>query len=232
MKKITLLFLSILLFATYSLQAQKAFSGDIHIQAKIEGTDDPNITSSIPDMTTVVSILGNKFKQVQTFEGGAGAVTIIWDGDKENTIFVVEFMGMGKFYKKLPAEKYQEKKKLTELRFKYEDEYKDVCGYKCQKVVVTSINLEDDSTTETICYVSKEIGGAKLNMQIPGLEGYPLVIMSPMPEYCDECMTVMEAVKIVPKKIKDVDFLLPDDAKNLEDNPELYEMLKGAFGEE
>jgi hypothetical protein len=141
-------------------------------------------------------------------------------------------MGMGKFYNKISAESYQDKKKLVDLSFNYVDEYREVCGYKCQKVVVTSTNLEDDSTSETICYVTKEIGGAKLNMQIPGLEGYPLIMMSPMPEYCDECMMTIEATKIVPKKIKDVDFLLPDDAKNIDENPELKEMLKGMFGEE
>ncbi|MCL2247174.1 MAG: hypothetical protein FWC10_08725, partial [Lentimicrobiaceae bacterium] len=172
----------------------------------------------------VVSILGNKFKQVQTFEGGA--TTMIWDGDKETSIFVIEIMGMGKYYMKTSAEKHKEKMKLNDFSFNYENEYKEICGYKCQKVVATTTNLEDDSSTELILYVTKEIGGGKLNsMQLPGLEGYPLSVMTPLPDYCDECMLVQEAIKVAPKKIKDVDFLLPDDAKNLDENPELKGML-------
>ena len=231
MKKITLLFLSVLLFATYSLQAQKAFTGELHMQTKIEGTDDPNITSSIPDMTIVISVLGNKMKQVQSFEGVA--ITAIWDGDKETTITVIEITGMGKFFKKTSAESYRDQMKLADFSYNYENEYREVCGYKCQKVVVTTTNLEDDSSTELICYVTKEIGSAKINgMQLPGLEGFPMLILKSLPEYCEECAMAQEVIKVVPKKIKDVDFLLPDDAKNIDDNPELKEMLKGAFGED
>ena len=231
MKKITLLLLSILLFATYSLQAQKSFSGEIQMQTKLEGTDDPNLLSSMENTTVKISILGNKAKTVQSSD--MYAVTLIWDGDKESSIFLIEITGMGKFYKKTSTESHNDKMKLVDFSYSYEDEFKEVCGYKCQKVVITTTNLEDDSSTELIAYVTKEIGGGKLNgMQFPGLEGYPLVLMNPMPEYCDECMMTIEATKIVPKKIKDVDFLLQDDAKNIDDNPELKEMLKGAFGDD
>jgi hypothetical protein len=224
MKKITLLFVSILLFATYSLQAQKSFSGEIQLQTKLEGTDDPNLLSSIDNTTVKVSILGNKAKTVQSSD--MYAVTIIWDGDKESSIFLIEITGMGKFYKKTSTESYHDKMKLVDFSFSYEDEYKEVCGYKCQKVVITSTNLEDDSSTEIIAYVTKELGGTKLNgMQLPGLDGYPLILMNPMPEYCDACMMSMEAIKVTPKKIKDVDFLLPDDAKDIEESPEIKAML-------
>jgi len=224
MKKITLVLLSILFFATYSLQAQKSFSGEIQFQTKLEGTDDPNLISSIDNTSVKISILGNKAKTVQSSD--MYAVTLIWDGDKESSIFLIEITGMGKFFKKTSTESYKDKMKLVDFSFSYENEYREVCGYKCQKVVITSTNLEDDSSTEIIAYVTKEIGGAKLNgMQLPGLEGYPLILMNPMPEYCDECMMTLEATKITPKKIKDVDFLLPDDAKNIDESPEIKEML-------
>jgi len=47
----------------------------------------------------------------------------------------------------------------------------------------------------------------------------------PLPQYCDECMMAMEAVKTSAKKIKDVDFMLPADAKNIDEVPEMKEML-------
>jgi len=225
MKKITLLFLSFLFLATYSLQAQKQFAGEIQFKTKIEGTDDPNLLANVEDQSIVISILGNKSKMF--FNNEMVSVTNIWDGDKETGFFVIEIMGMGKYYKKTTPEELKDKMKFLLHSFDYQNEFKEICGYKCQKVVATVTNLEDDSTTETIFYVTKEIGAAKINNnEYPGLEGFALMIMNPLPQFCDECMQTMEAVKITPKKIKDVDFLLPSDAKNIEDNPELKEMLR------
>ena len=225
MKKITLLLLSILFIANYSLQAQKQFSGEIQFKTKIEGTDDPNLVSSIENMTSVAYILDNKIKVEQNFDG-MYTITNIWDGDKEISIFVIEIMGMGKFYKKTSAEEQKEKLKFSEFSYDYVDEFKEICGYNCQKVIATTTNLEDDSTTEVTFFVTKAIGGSKLNASnYPGLEGYSLLTLMSLAQYCDECMTAVEAIKITPKKIKDVDFLLPADAKNIDDSPEIKEML-------
>jgi hypothetical protein len=231
MKKIAFLLLTISFFAVYNLQAQKQFAGDIRFQTKLVGTDDPNLLSSVEEVTIDISILGNKSKAVIKY-GDMAAMTNIWDGDKEAGSFVVEITGMGKYYKKVSAEEWKEKLKFSEFSYKYEDEYKVICDYKCQKVVVTTTNLEDDSTTESIMYVTKEIGGSKINGDTPGLEGFPLLQMTPLTQYCEGCYSALEAIKITPKKIKDIDFLLPDDARNIDENPELKEMLKGMMGED
>jgi len=228
MKKLTLLFLSILFCATYTLRAQKTFSGEIVFETKIEGTDDPNLLSSLENFFTTVSILGNKSMSVMKLEGIS--ITQVWDGDKGTAARVVEITGMGKFYKKWNAEQHKEKLRLSEFNFSNKDEFKDILGYKCQKVVATTTNLEDDSETEVVLYVTKEIGGAKLNgANLPGLEGFSLMTLMPLSEHCDECTLTTVAIKITPKKIKDVLFLLPDDAKNIDDDPDLREMLKGLF---
>jgi len=225
MKKIALLFLTVLFVANYSLQAQKQFSGEIHFKTKIEGTDDPNLSASIESMTSTVTILGNKAKVLQNF-GDMYSATFIWDGDKETSLYIIEVTGMGKYYKKTSAEETKEKLKFQDFSYSYENEYKEICGYKCQKVVATITNLEDDSTSETIFYVTPEIGSAKVNgAQFPGLTGYPLLTMMPLTEYCEECMVTNEAIKITSKKIKDVEFLLPGDAKNIDDAPQLKEMF-------
>ena len=224
MKKLSLLFLTVLFITTCSLQAQKQFSGEILFKPKLEGTTDPNLLSSIENATIATSILGNKAKVVQSSD--MYSVTSIWDGDKETSIFVIELTGMGKYYKKTSAEAHKDKMKFQDFTYSYENEYKDICGYNCQKVVATVTNLEDDSTTEVIFYVTKEIGASKINGgEYPGLEGFPLIVLTPMPEYCDGCMMGLEAIKITPKKIKDVDFLLPDDAVNIDDTPEIKAML-------
>jgi len=230
MKKLVLLFLTILFFATYTLQAQKSFSGEIVFQTKIEGTDDLNLLSNFENIFTTVSILGNKSKSVTKFEGIN--ITQVWDGDRGTAFSLIELMGMGKFYKRWDAEQHKERLRFSDFDFSYEDDFKDILGHKCQKVIVTITNLEDDSQVEVILYVTKDIGTAKLNgEQFPGLEGYPLMQIASIEQYCDGCTQVMEAIKITPKKMKDVDFLLPNDARNIDDDPEMKDMLKGIFGE-
>jgi hypothetical protein len=230
MKKITFLFLSFLLVSIFSLQAQKQFAGEIRCEAKMEGTDDPNLLSSMESFVQTNTILGNKLKSV-TRPNEMVAVTQIWDGDKGTAAAIIEISGMGKYYKKWTPEEHKEKNKFNDYSYSYEDDFKTICDYKCQKVVATITNLEDDSQTEFTLYVTKEIGGAKINGdQFDGLVGFPLMLIQQLPEYCEECTFVMQATKITSKKIKDVDFLLPSDAKNIDDDPEMKEMFKGAFG--
>jgi len=230
MKKIALLLLTISFFAIYNLQAQKQFIGEVRFQTKIEGTDDPNLLSSIETQIIDIAVLGNKAKTV--FKNEMVAFTNIWDGDKETASFVIEITGMGKFYKKWNTEQWKDKNKFNEYSYNYEEDYRTICDYKCQKVIVTITNLEDDSTTELIVYVTEEIGTSKINSEMPGLKGFPLLQQTPLDTYCDGCYQVLEAIKVTPKKIKEVDFLLPADAKNIEDDPELREMFKGMLGEE
>ena len=233
MKKTALLFLVILFTVTYSLHAQKTFAGEVKFETKIDGTDDPNLLVSAESRTQVVSILGNKFKMVMKPHEMVG-ITQVWDGDKGTSYVLIELTGMGKFFKKWNAEEHKNKMKFSDFSYQYENEYKTICDYKCQKVIATVTNLEDDSQVEYTLYVAKEIGTSKINgSQFVGLEGFPLMTIQSLKEYCDDCVAVEQATKITPKKIKEVDFLLPDDAKSIEDaEPELKEMLKGAFGEE
>jgi hypothetical protein len=229
MKKLALLFLIVLFAATYTLPAQKAFSGIVQYEMKLEGTDDPNLLASMESFVFPISILGNKSKSVMR-PNDFVEVTQIWDGDKGTQIAIIEITGMGKFYRKWSAEEHKEKLKFSDFSFSYENEWKDILGYKCQKVIVTTTNLEDDSQTEMILYVTKDIGTPKLNgAELPGLEGFALLQITPVTAYCDECAIVSEAIKITPKKLKDVDFLLPSDAKRWDEDPDIREMLKDAF---
>jgi len=232
MKKLSFLFLVILFSASYSLHAQKQFSGEIIFESKIGGTADPILLATSENFTQTVTIIGDKSKAVMK-PNEMVAVTQVWDGEKETNFVVIEITGMGKYYKKWTPAQMKEKLNLKDFNYSYEDDFKTICDYKCQKVVVTATNLEDNSQKEITLYVTKEIGTPKLNGDnFIGLKGYPLMAITPIDDYCEGCVQITEAVKITPKKIKDADFTLPDDAKNIDDNPELREMLKGAFGEE
>jgi hypothetical protein len=230
MKKLALLLLIVLFAATYTLSAQKTFSGVIQYEMKLEGTDDPNLLASMENLVFPVTILGNKSKSVMR-PNDYVEIMQIWDGDKGTSMTVLEITGLGKFYRKWDAEQHKDKLKLNDHSFSYENEWKDILGYKCQKVIATITNLEDDSQTEMILYVTKDIGSPKLNgSDLPGLEGFPLMQINPMNEFCDGCAVVSEAIKITPKKLKDVDFLLPSDAKRWDEDPDIKEMLKEVFG--
>jgi len=227
MKKITLLFLIILFSVTSYIHAQKTFAGEIRFETKIEGTDDPNLLASIEKLVQTVTILGNKSKTILKDE--MASLTQIWDGDKETASKIFEITGMGKYYKKWNKDELKEKSKFNDYSYTYEEDYKTICDYKCQKVIVMVTNMEDDSQKEIMLYVTKEIGSSKLNgNQFIGLEGYPLMSSVMYEEYCEGCTIVTQATKITPKKIKDVDFLLPDDGIKLEDidDPELKEFLE------
>ena len=224
MKKITFLLFIIFFVTVFSLQAQKQFSGEIRFQTKLVGTTDPNLLASMDIQFFDVSILGNKSKTV--FKNEMLSVANIWDGDKEIANMVIEVTGMGKYYKKWTTEQWKDKLKFSKFSFQYENDFKTICDYKCQKVVVTITNLEDDSTEEQIYYITKEIGSSKLNGEMPGLEGYPLMVMSLAEELCEGCYRTLEAVKITPKKLKEVDFLLPSNAKSIDESPELKQMLR------
>ncbi|MDR0205971.1 MAG: hypothetical protein LBI45_01760 [Bacteroidales bacterium] len=231
MKKLTILFLTILLAGIFSLQAQKQFAGEIRFEAELEGTDDPNLIAGFESMTQTTTILGNKSKSVMK-PNEMVAITQIWDGDKGTSSAVIEISGMGKYYKKWDAEQHKEKFKFNDFKYSFESEFKTICDLKCQKVVATITNMEDDSQEIFTLYVAKEIGTSKINGdQFVGLEGFPLMIIQHLPDYGDECVMIMQATKMTPKKVKDVDFLLPSDAKSVEDDPAIKEMLKGAFGD-
>jgi hypothetical protein len=231
MKKFTVLFLTILLTGIFFLQAQKQFAGDIRFEAKLEGTDDPNLISSFESMTQTITVFGNKSKSVMR-PNEMVAITQIWDGDKGTSSAVIEISGMGKYFKKWNAEQHREKFKFNDYKYNIENDFKTICGLECQKVVAIVTNKEDDSQQEFTLFVAKEIGSSKINGdQFIGLEGYPLMIIQHLPDYGEECVVIMEATKMTIKKVKDVDFLLPSDAKSIDDDPDIKEMLKGAFGD-
>ena len=215
MKKITVLLLAVFVGLTTLSSAQKQFSGVIKSSYKIEGTDDPNILSQIPSEVETI-VLGNKSKTVANFEGGAS--TIIMDGDKKTQTIIFELNGLGKYFIVVDEEKVKEKLKNTDLKYDYKDEYMTIAGYKCQKVIITAIDLETDEEQMATAYVNKDINSTDAHnfAQYPGLMGYTFRVESPIGEGYENAVQIVEIKEInTAKKIKDIDFLLPSDAKDL-----------------
>jgi len=215
MKKLTLLFFAIFIGLAGLLSAQKQFSGSIKTSYKIEGTEDPNILSKVPEENEMI-ILGNKSKIVFSSQGGAQ--TIIVDGDKKTQTVLFEINGYGKYYTVVDEEKMQKKFQTTDYKYDYLEEYMTIAGYNCQKVIVTETDLETDEVESMVVYINKEICNTDAHNfnQLPGLLGFVLRQELNMGEENENAILIIEAKEVnTGKKIKDFDFMLPSDAKDL-----------------
>ena len=225
MKKSIFLLAILSVFMIGSVVAQKPFSEKKEMKTEITGLEDPaGVAQKTPDVT--YTILGNLSKSVILYEGVS--VAEIVNGDKKVVYGLIEITGMGKFYLEMNEEQIQKKLKFVEYKYEYLDETMEIAGYKAQKVIVTMINLETDEETTVELYVSKEIAsGDLLNFSdYPGLVGFPLRTEVELGEEYPGAKTIMEAKEIKPsKKIKSYEFLLPTDAKNLREQPELMKQL-------
>jgi hypothetical protein len=206
--------------------AQKPFQGTIKSSLKVEGITDPNILAGIPSTSETI-YFGNKSKMVMDLGSGA-AQSIIMDGDLKVMYVVIEVPGMGKYYLKTTKEDIDKKNSLTKYDFNYTDEHKMIVGYDCQKVVVTSTNLEDDETATSTVWVTKDPAFASGGnyFQHPGLEGFPLAIEQTQDANGMTMTIITEATELIPnKKLKSIDFLLPSGAVDLKQDKEAQKMF-------
>ncbi|MDR1346505.1 MAG: hypothetical protein LBK03_07390 [Bacteroidales bacterium] len=224
-KHFLLLTLAAGLFLTAA--AQKPFQGTVKSKVSVEGTTDPNILANIPESSETI-ILGNKSKMVYELGGGASQI-IIQDGDFKIMYVIIEVPGMGKYYIKTIKEDLEKKHALLKYDFSYEEEYKTIVGYNCQKVVITITNLEDDETETLIVYVTKDpaFSDGGNFFQTPGLKGYPMYSESKKTLDDDSEITIIEeTTELIPnKKLKVLDFYLPSDAKDLKQDKDAQKMF-------
>ncbi len=225
MKKLNVLFLAVIVILSFTVSAQKQFSGKIKYKTTITGTDDPSITSQeLPE--TDILVLGNQSKSVSITQ--FGSITNITDGNTKTSNIIYEFNGFGKFYMIITDSLIKEQSKLISLKYEYTDETKQVAGYTCKKVKCTQTNLETDEETVVILYVSNEISNNDLlNFdQFIGLVGFPMIIESPYNEEIPGAMVHLEVSEVdTAFKVKSIDFLLPSDAVYVKDEQELRKKL-------
>ena len=225
MKKVCLIMAVVMLGFVSLVSAQKPFAGTIKMHSHIEGTEDPNLLSQ-GENDYSIQIFGNYTKTVVSQEGFG--FTTITNGDAKTAVYIIEIMGMGKYYYEVPTEKIQEAQKNTKYDFNKTGEKKMIAGYEAEKVVVTATDLETDESNTIVVYISSSLNtGSEVNfMEIPGLAGYPLRTEQKRDIEGSEITIVTEATEIIPsKKIKAVDFMMPSDAKDIHSNPDLMKML-------
>jgi hypothetical protein len=232
MKKQTRILMVIaLMIWTLGAFAQKPFAGKITFEMSAEGTSDPNIAAQLSEQTVEYTVMGNCSRM--EVSQGIDVITIANGNNKTYTV-ILGIPGYGKYYIQQTEEDLQKKLATTKYDFKYTEETKTVTGYNCKKVIVTVTDLEtDEEITETL-WVTTELGlGDDINFyEYPGLKGYVLSSEATKELNGEKITIIQTATKIVPdKKVKATNFLMPSDAKPLEDAPEeLKQMLGGMDG--
>jgi hypothetical protein len=207
-----------------SYAKKKKFKGTIKYEIKYEGDIDPAQKNLMPTEYTV-TVMGNKMKK-ESFAQGA-YITEITDGDSKTMTIIVEGGGM-KMYFTLTEEEIKNMRSEDddEPVFSTSEETKTIKEYACKSVVVKSKNEYDEEVSVTMFY-SESIGSKAMHFASPYLDidGIPLETKTVTPELT----TIETATEIKQGKIKDVDFMIPEDATELTDEQKkaLLEGMKG-----
>jgi hypothetical protein len=197
----------------------------------VEGTDDGNIKAMYP-MNVEMSVLGNKTKTFMNHQGLG--VTQIQDGDKKTSTTVLDMtaIGYGIYYRTDTVKKSATTK--VECTPDKKDT-KNIAGFLCYKQTCVTTDLETDETTTMVCYMSDDFMPNFKSADDSPITGFPLYSLLPVKnKQLDKTYTtVMEVTEVVPsKKVKAVDFLLPEKAVPFSEMPDELKAMMGAGNEE
>lgn len=144
--KISLIVLS--LVCAFNTQAQKRITeGTISYDIVVNtGNSNPSIADMFDGATSIVYLKGyqTRFERVSSL----GVESTIVDG-KSGNVNVLKEYGEQKYMITMTPENWKDaNKKYEGIVFKYENEYKEIAGYKCQKAIGTM----KDGTTITVFF--------------------------------------------------------------------------------
>jgi len=221
-----------LMICTVGAFAQKPFAGRITFELTAEGTTDPNIAAALAEQSVEYIVMGNNYRMEMS--QGIDIITILNGNNKTYTI-ILGIPGYGKYYIQKNEEDFKKKQSTLKYDYNYTDETKTVCGYNCKKVIATVTDLETDEEDVLTLWVTSELGlGDDINFtDHPGLKGYPLCTETKTEIDGENLTIITTATKIVPdKKVKPTAFLLPSDAKPIEEAPEELKQMLGGMGDD
>ena len=149
MKKITqILFITCVLFGAFTANAQKRITeGTISYDIVVNtGNANPSIADMFNGATSIVYLKGyqTRFERVSSL----GVESTIVDGKTGNVTVLKEYGDQKYMITMTPGNWKDANKKYEGVVFKYEEEYKEIAGYKCQKAIGTM----KDGTTITVFF--------------------------------------------------------------------------------
>lgn len=226
MKKSTIIILFAIIMSVPTLvlaqKKGKAFSGTIEFELKYEGMD-PAQEAQMPKTITTI-IKDNKSKTI--LDAGMYAMNTITDGDNETVLIYLDIMGQKMAYKQTKEELDKAQAEAVKPTVKLTDETKEIAGYTAKKAEITVIDEETLEENVTIIWYTDEIGvSSKANFasQHEGIDGFPLETVSKG----NDVTQTMTATSVKKGKVKETEFLLPSDAKEMT-LEEFKEMFGGA----
>jgi len=203
--------------------AQKKFKGIVNYTIAYSGTIDPATAAQQPK-AMILSIYENK--QKMNIPMGPVNIDIITNGDDKTSTTLLDIMGEKKYYKMTTAEIEKQITESPEPVITYKEETKTVAGYVCKKAEYSE--TKDDETSTTVIYYTEDLGGELLNYggQFNKLKGVPLEYVITTP---DGIITTFSATEVKKGKVKDTDFLIPDDYVELtpEEKQQMMNQMKG-----
>ncbi len=148
MKKSTSLFFVAAFLMVFTANAQKRITeGTISYDIVVNtGNSNPSIADMFNGATSIVYLKGyqTRFERVSSL----GVESTIVDGKTGNVNVLKEYGDQKYMITMTPANWKEANKKYEGIVFKYEDEYKEIAGYRCQKAIGTM----KDGTTITVFF--------------------------------------------------------------------------------
>ena len=224
--KVTLVISAIIIAFSSSTFAQKGkpFKGLVTFSISYTGLEPAQAAQQPKMMELYVS--GDKSKMVLNL--GPASFMVINDGEKTEKITLIDQGGENKIYFKTTKDEID--KTVNEgpkPTIKYIEETKVIAGFTCKKAEYT-VKAEDKDTPTTItAWYSEELGSEKLNYggEFSGLKG--MALEYEMKE--GEISTKFTATEVKKGKVKDTDFLVPAEFKELsgEEKQQMMDAMKG-----
>jgi hypothetical protein len=188
-----------------SAQAVKPFKGVVTFNITYSGDIDAATMAQQPKLITV-NVMNNKQKTNMVL--GPVTVDVITDGDKKETITLIDMMGEKKYFKTAQSEFESDLSERGLPDVTYTEETKTIAEYPCKKALYITKDSDGNSDTAVV-YYSTDLGGESVNFgtTFHGLKGFPLEYVIAQ----NGIVTTVTASEIKKGKVKDTDFLIPSD---------------------
>jgi len=198
-------YISLLLSFAFStiIFAQNDFEGTII--NKIEYEDIAEEMQAMQSMLPAESTTEIKDGMSKTVTNSAMSnVTVISNSETGEILMLQSAMG-NKIATRMSPEAIKKQQEESKIKVEYNDETKEILGYKCKKAIITS----DGAETEV--YYTTELPSVSTNGQPNGIPGFPMqTIVS------NDFFTMISTVSEIKKgKIKKIKMDIPSDYKEM-----------------
>lgn len=185
----------------------KDFKGIITYKISYPGMDiDPSMAAMMPKMATL-AIKGN-MSRLEISMGQMGSQIQITNGDEKSVTTCLDMMGQKIYYVESGEELMDDKPDPEKIKVEMTDETKEIAGYTCKKVIITSTESGEEMVFTV--FFTDEIGSAELNFDNPLFDQIPGAMLEFEIETGPGQRMKMEAVSVKKSNVSDSEFEVPE----------------------